>query len=245
MQCGTAIALFGVVTTDVSREVAEQSREKKWRGVGFVRELFLGNFRFDVIENLKFEEPDRPEFLAFMKELRSFLIHRVDPVAIDVTGEYPEDVLKGLRELGAFGLKIPRAYGGLGMNHREYVRVMALLGSHDANVTALLSAHQAIGVPQPIQLFGTEEQKQKYLPRCAKGAISAFALTEPGVGSDPAKVGTTAQLSGTARSTCSTGTSCGARTAPWRNSSWSWPRTRKRSASTRSWWRWTRRGSKS
>lgn len=160
-----------------------------------MRELFLGNFRFDVIEDLKFEEPDRPEFLAFMKELRNFLIHRVDPVAIDVSGEYPKDVLLGLRELGAFGLKIPREYGGLGMNHREYVRVMALLGSHDANVTALLSAHQAIGVPQPIQLFGTEAQKRKYLPRCAKGAISAFALTEPGVGSDPAKVAATAKLS--------------------------------------------------
>jgi alkylation response protein AidB-like acyl-CoA dehydrogenase len=62
------------------------------------------------------------------------------------------------------------------------------VGSHDANVTALLSAHQSIGVPQPIMLFGTEEQKRRYLPRCARGAISGFALTEPAVGSDPARV---------------------------------------------------------
>ncbi|HLK37348.1 MAG TPA: acyl-CoA dehydrogenase family protein, partial [Polyangiaceae bacterium] len=78
--------------------------------------------------------------------------------------------------------------GGLGLTQREYAIVMQLVGSHDANITALLSAHQSIGVPQPLKLFGTEEQKRKYLPRCARGAISGFALTEPGVGSDPARV---------------------------------------------------------
>jgi alkylation response protein AidB-like acyl-CoA dehydrogenase len=116
----------------------------------------------------------------------------VDPVAIDTSGEYPDDVVRGLAELGAFGMKIPTEYGGLGLTHPEYVTVMELLGSHDANVTALLSAHQAIGVPQPIKLFGTEEQKRRFLPRCARGAISAFALTEPAVGSDPARLATSA-----------------------------------------------------
>ena len=85
-------------------------------------------------------------------------------------------------------MKIPVEYGGLGLTQREYEVAMQLVGSHDANVTALLSAHQSIGVPQPILLFGTEEQKRRYLPRCARGAISGFALTEPGVGSDPAHV---------------------------------------------------------
>ncbi len=70
---------------------------------------------------------------------------------------------------------------------------MEMIGSYDGNVTALLSAHQSIGVPQPLKLFGTPEQKEKYLPRCAAGAISAFALTEPHAGSDPASLTTTAR----------------------------------------------------
>src|SRR5690606_25936066 len=115
------------------------------------------------------------------------------PSAIDRSGEYPPEVIERLREMGAFGMKIPEQYGGLGFNQREYSKVMELLGSVDGNITALLSAHQSIGVPQPILLFGTEEQKRELLPRCAKGAISAFALTEPGVGSDPASLSTTAR----------------------------------------------------
>ena len=69
-----------------------------------------------------------------------------------------------------------------------------LLGRYCGNLTALISAHQSIGVPQPLLVFGTEEQKKKFLPRCAGGEISAFALTEPNVGSDPAKMETTAEL---------------------------------------------------
>jgi alkylation response protein AidB-like acyl-CoA dehydrogenase len=72
---------------------------------------------------------------------------------------------------------------------------MGLIGSRDANLTALLSAHQSIGVPQPLKLFGSEELKKKYLPRCARGAISAFALTEAMVGSDPARLATTYESS--------------------------------------------------
>ena len=64
---------------------------------------------------------------------------------------------------------------GLGLTHPEYTRVMQFLGAYDCNVTALLSAHQAIGVPQPVKLFGSDALKKEYLPRCAKGAISAFA----------------------------------------------------------------------
>jgi alkylation response protein AidB-like acyl-CoA dehydrogenase len=177
-----------------ARAIAEESREREWRGQSFIRDVFLGRFRLDLIELLSFATPERPEFLQFMAELRHFLTTEVDPVEIDETGEYPPAVIDGLRKLGAFGLKIPREYGGLGFSHVEYIRVMELLGSHDANITALLSAHQAIGVPQPVMLFGTAEQKRRFLPRCARGAISAFALTEPAVGSDPARLQTRATL---------------------------------------------------
>lgn len=176
-----------------SRAVAEASRETEWKRAAFLRELFLGNYRLDLVHPFPDPPPDRPAFRGFYDGLEAFLKKEVDPVEIDATGEYPERVVEGLKRLGAFGMKIPVEYGGLGLTHPEYVKTMELLGSHDANVTALLSAHQAIGVPQPIKLFGTDEQKQRFLPRCAKGAISAFALTEPAVGSDPARLATIAE----------------------------------------------------
>ena len=90
--------------------------------------------------------------------------------------------------MGAFGVKMPTQYGGLGLSQVNYGRAAMLLGSWDANLTALVSAHQSIGVPQPLLLFGTEEQKKKYLPRVARKEISAFALTETDAGSDPANM---------------------------------------------------------
>jgi alkylation response protein AidB-like acyl-CoA dehydrogenase len=171
-------------------EVAEASRQADLGHPGFLKELFLGNFRFGRIHPFP-REPERPEFVAFYGRLREFLRREVDPAAIDATGEYPARVLDGLRELGAFGMKIPAEYGGLGLTQPEYDQAMRLLGSTCGNLTALLSAHQSIGVPQPLKAFGTEEQKRKYLPRLARGAISAFALTEPDVGSDPARLTTT------------------------------------------------------
>jgi hypothetical protein len=185
-----------MTTEQESRQLAEESRETEWAGRGFLRELFLGQFSLDLVHPFPVRQGDRPEFTKFYDDLREFLIAKVDSVAIDETGEYPEQVVDGLRKLGAFGMKIPKEYGGLGFTVSEYCKVMQMVGSFDGNVTALLSAHQSIGVPQPLKLFGTPEQKKKYLPRCAAGAISAFALTEPHVGSDPASLSTTAVSQG-------------------------------------------------
>ena len=177
-----------------SRAVAEAARETEWSRPSFMRELFLGNFRLDLVHPFPRTGRERPEFSEFFQKLKTFLEERVDSAAIDETGEYPQEVIDGLIRLGAFGMKIPKEYGGLGLNQVEYSKIMELLGSVDGNVCALLSAHQSIGVPQPLKLFGTPEQKQEYLPRCAKGAISAFALTEESVGSDPARLETIAKL---------------------------------------------------
>src|SRR5829696_103517 len=176
-----------------SRKVAEASREKEWKQPSFLREMFLGNFRLDLIHPYPLAEQERPEFTAFYRAMKEFLRDQVDSVEIDATGEYPESVVDGLRKLGAFGMKIPKKYGGLGFTNGEYQKVMQLLGSIDGNLSALLSAHQSIGVPQPLKLFGTEALKKKYLPRCAAGEISAFALTEAQVGSDPARLQTDAE----------------------------------------------------
>jgi len=179
-----------------SRQVAEQARQTEWEGRGFLRDLFLGKFQLDLIHPFPLRPDARPEFSRFYDELKVFLRTEVDAAAIDQTGEYPEHVVEGLRKLGAFGMKIPREYGGLGFSVPEYCQVMEMVGSYDGNISALLSAHQSIGVPQPLKLFGTPAQKKKYLPRCAAGAISAFALTEPHVGSDPASLATTAERDG-------------------------------------------------
>ncbi len=178
-----------------SRQVAEDSRQREWKQPSFLKELFLGRFRLNLIHPYPVDEKsDRPEFAEFYAKLERFMRDEVDSVEIDATGKYPAELMEGLRKLGAFGMKIPVEYGGLGFTQLEYSRVMELLGSADGSVSALLSAHQSIGVPQPIKLFGTDEQKKRFLPRCAAGAVSAFALTENNVGSDPASLGTTAEL---------------------------------------------------
>src|SRR5262249_30807872 len=130
---------------------------------------------------------------AFYRAFREFFAEQVDSAEIDASGEYPEHVVDGLRKLGAFGMKIPKKYGGLGFTNVEYQKVMQFVGSVDGNLSALLSAHQSIGVPQPLKLFGSDHLKETYLPRCAAGEISAFALTEPQVGSDPARLQTSAE----------------------------------------------------
>ena len=174
-------------------EVTEAAREAAWHYPSFVADLFMGRLRTDLIFPFpEQEESDRHIGDEFLARLEPFLKEHVDPDEIDRTGEVPARVIEGLARLGCFGMKIPTAYGGLGLSLTNYNRVITLLGSYCGSTTVWLSAHQSIGAPQPLVLFGTEEQKQRFLPRLAKGTISAFALTEPGVGSDPANMLTTA-----------------------------------------------------
>lgn len=174
-------------------EVMEAAREAKTPKPSFASQLFMGRVdRSLILPYSSQTAADRREGDAFLEKLEGFLKTRVDPDAIDRTGEMPPEVIRGLAELGCFGMKIPKEYGGLGLSQTNYNRAIALVGSYCGSTSVWLSAHQSIGVPQPLKLFGTEEQKKKYLPRLAAGTISAFALTEPDVGSDPAKMSTTA-----------------------------------------------------
>ena len=178
----------GLASEKEARDVAEAARESEWSGPSFVRELFLGRFRLDLIHPHPAEDPNEAaRAKPFMDRLAEFL-RRVDSDMIDRTGEIPEEYVQELRDMGAFGIKIPTEYGGLGLSYTSYVKAMALVTSKDGSLTALLSAHQSIGLPQPLKLFGTDEQKQRFFPRLAKGAISAFALTEVDAGSDPANM---------------------------------------------------------
>ena len=174
-------------------EVAEASRETEWEKPSFVGDLFLGKLNLDLIHPFPEQpESDKAEADEFLKKLERFLAENVDADKIDEEGEYDYSLFDGLNEIGAWGMKIPKEYGGLGFSATNYNRAIGLVATWCGSTVAWLSAHQSIGVPQPLKLFGTEEQKKKYLPRFAKGAISAFALTEPGVGSDPAKMQTRA-----------------------------------------------------
>jgi alkylation response protein AidB-like acyl-CoA dehydrogenase len=184
------------VSAAEARDVAEAARETEWTGRGFVRDLFLGSLQMDLIHPYPVASPDEDKRAKpFLDALERFLKDKVDANKIDREGEIPPEVIEGLRQMGAFGIKIPREYGGLGLSQLSYMKAMELVSGVDGSVTALLSAHQSIGVPQPLKMFGTEEQKKAFLPRLAKGSISAFALTEPNVGSDPANVETEAKLS--------------------------------------------------
>lgn len=174
-------------------EVAEAARQQSWTHPSFGKELFLGRFELDLLS--PFPEQPADEKKAgdeYIRELDRYLSEHLDPDEVDRSREIPDEVMRGLFERGLFALKIPEDYGGRGFSQVNYNRIMMLLASYCGSTAVLASAHQSIGVPQPLMMYGTDEQKRKYLPRFARDAVSAFALTEPGVGSDPANMVTEA-----------------------------------------------------
>ncbi|MCM6777570.1 acyl-CoA dehydrogenase family protein [Nocardia sp. CDC159] len=179
-------------TEEQARALVEESRETTWARPSFAKEMFLGRFRLDLIH--PYPQPsaeDAAKTEAYLTRLRAYL-ETIDGSVIEETSKIPAEYVQGLAELGCFGLKIPEEYGGQGLSQVGYNKALMLVGSVHASLGVLLSAHQSIGVPEPLKLAGTEEQKREFLPRCAKGAISAFLLTEPDVGSDPARMASTA-----------------------------------------------------
>jgi alkylation response protein AidB-like acyl-CoA dehydrogenase len=155
-------------------------------------ELFAGRLRFDLLTT-----PDgdswrlSPGEKAFLARLTDFCRQQVDPAVIECDDRVPDHVIEGLKNLGGFGMRIPRRYGGLGLSVVCYLRALMIVGSTHSALSELLAAHQAIGLTQPILLFGTDQQRRTYLPRCAR-EISAFALTEPDIGNDPYRIRATA-----------------------------------------------------
>lgn len=186
----------GEVNERQARQVAEEARETHWHQPSFGKELFLGRLRLDLVHphpRGPAETTERGE--AFLVKLREFCETQIDATVIERDAQIPDKVIRGLKELGAFGMKIGTEYDGLGLSQVYYNKALALVGSVHPALGALLSAHQSIGVPQPVSMFGTAEQKQAWLPRCTR-EISAFLLTEPDVGSDPARLHATATPDG-------------------------------------------------
>ncbi len=179
-----------------SIQVAEESRELDWKSKSFMASLYMGDLDMTAAYPFPAQGPaDLAAGDAIVAKVRAWCLEHVDGDAIDRAQQIPAPIFKGLQDLGLFGIKIPTEYGGLGLSQSNYMRILAEVSLHCGSLVATLSAHQSIGVPQPLKLFGTPEQKKKYLPLLAQGWISAFALTEPSVGSDPANMQTHAELS--------------------------------------------------
>ncbi|WP_020576001.1 acyl-CoA dehydrogenase family protein [Actinopolymorpha alba] len=176
------------VTEVEARAVAEAARETTWAKPSFAKDLYLGKFRLDLVHpHPRVPDEKAAKGAAFLQRLKAYC-ETLDGQVIEREARIPDEYVKGFASLGAFGMKIPEEYGGLGLSMVDYGRGLMLAGSVHPSIGALLSAHQSIGVPEPVKMFGTEEQKREFLPRCARGAISAFLLTEPDVGSDPARL---------------------------------------------------------
>ena len=176
--------------------LTESARERTASKQGFAGQLFMGRFQPNLIYPFPTQSAAEKKIGDELVELVSKFMHEhLDAEKVDATRNIPDEVIKGLADLGLFAMKVPKKYNGLGLTQVNYNRVMTAVSSHCGSTAVLLSAHQSIGVPQPLKMFGTLAQKEKYLPMFRSGKISAFALTEPEVGSDPAKMETTAILS--------------------------------------------------
>jgi alkylation response protein AidB-like acyl-CoA dehydrogenase len=174
-------------------ERIEEARERLTEQ-SFMAGLFVGKPDFSLL--LTPEEPleQKAAWERYRPRLETFLRTQVDPDEIERTAKIPDSALKGLFALGAFGMKIPKEYGGLGFSYTNYGRALMLMASWSNILALTVAVPQSIGIAMPLLLFGTEEQKRKYLPIVAREAISAFALTESLTGSDAANIQTDAVL---------------------------------------------------
>jgi len=181
------------VSEKEARDVVEAAREAEWKLPSFGKQLFLGDFRFDLIHPQPRLDPAAVEKgERFLEQLRGVLATEVDPLEIEREAKIPDRVVDALKRIGALGMKVSPEYGGLGLSQVYYSRALAIVGVYHSALCTLLSAHQSIGVAEPLRMFGSEEQKRKWLPLVAKDHVSAFLLTEPDVGSDPARMSATA-----------------------------------------------------
>ena len=159
----------------------------------FLKSLYSGT----IDEELLFPYPeipaeDRETVSTFLESFRQYAATRIDPARIEREHRVGDDVIRGVADLGVMGMSIPEEYGGYGFSSSAYCRAMEEIGVADASLAIVVGAHQSIGC-KGLMLFGTDEQKKKWLPRLASGElIAAFALTEPEAGSDAAAQKTTA-----------------------------------------------------
>ncbi len=166
--------------------------------MGVVRNYFAGNIRSDLMVPYPDVAAERPEEVAecdrLLAELEDYLKNEHPSIEIDQEQHIPEWAIERLFKMGVFGMTIPKEYGGLGMGITSYNRVLEMIGKYCGSTAVVVSAHQSIGC-KAVMLFGTEEQKKRWLPHLANDWLSAFCLSEPNVGCDAGGQETTIELS--------------------------------------------------
>lgn len=176
-------------------EMTESAREKEWQYPSFGSQMFMGKIDWSMLHPFPAQSAeDKTIGDRYIEELSTYLKEHLDPEEVDETRTIPQSVIDEMFRLGIFAMKVPKEYEGLGFSQVNYNRVMMNVASYCGATAVLISAHQSIGVPEPLKVFGTEKQKRQFFPRFRKNAISAFALTEVEVGSDPAQMKATAEL---------------------------------------------------
>ena len=174
----------------------QQAEELLFAGpqaLGFVKGLFQGHFVSDwVMPYPRIAVGQQVELDKTLKELREFLGAKLDPVAIDRNADIPREVIDGLGRVGVLGMTAPAEYGGRGFTQMANCKVLEEIGRRCASTSVFVNAHHSIGI-RALLLFGTHEQKQRWLPKLVTGQqLGAFALTEKEAGSDAANVQMTA-----------------------------------------------------
>lgn len=178
---------------DQQRKLAEELLFGIKKKPGFGKLLFFGIFDSSNIFPFPKVNPDEQKRAdAFLADLKKYLERDLDPDAIDRQAEIPQKVIQGLGKLGLLGITIPKEYGGMGLSQYAYCRSTEAIGGLCGATALFVNAHQSIGL-KALLLFGTEEQRKKYLPKLASGEhLAAFALTEPNAGSDAGGIETRA-----------------------------------------------------
>ncbi len=184
------------LTKEQIAQQQKQAEELLFSGpqtLGFAKALFFGHFQAPLLFPYPVLRPDEEaEVARAVREVRDYCDDHIDSFQIDRDADIPRSVIDGLGKLGVLGMTAPKEYGGRGFSQQGYTKVMEVIGGHDAAVAVFVNAHHSIGI-RALLLFGTEEQKRKWLPKMVTGEhLAAFALTEPEAGSDAANVQTTA-----------------------------------------------------
>jgi acyl-CoA dehydrogenase family protein 9 len=186
-----------MAVTDAQRERQIKQAEELFfsgpRHLGFAKALFFGRFNSGwVMPYPRLSDDELPRVAKALVEVGRFVVDELDPAEIDRQANIPRDIIRRLGSLGVLGMTVPEAYGGRGFSLSAYCRVMELIGSRCASTSVFINAHHSIGL-RALLLFGTEEQKRRWLPALVSGdQLAAFALTEPEAGSDAANVQTIA-----------------------------------------------------
>lgn len=175
------------------RKEAEELLFSGPQALGFAKSLYFGHFQSKLLWPYPQIDPrERPAVDQAIARVQQFCAEGIDAAAIDRAMEIPQGVIDGLGKIGVLGMTAPVEQGGHGFSQLAYTKIMDIIGGHCSSTAVFVNAHHSIGI-RALLLFGTPEQKQRWLPKMVTGeSLAAFALTEPEAGSDASNVQTTA-----------------------------------------------------